>query len=280
MKKFFCFAIFFAVLLLTSSMSFAASHKQNFITFLNSVTEAANKITWSGQHNFQDVEFVRNEMDGDETVYARAWYSDYYILIRKYTDKTWAKSEVSDFWTSSEELTFANGIKVGSSVDDVKAFFGKEHVWQQSPSKLIVEWEEESDAGIYLVFSVENNRITSIAYRDWYNRTSKMVFLFSLYADSEFAEVTGEKVNVRRYTGYGFGKDKVLFQVSKSKGDCLLVDLDSPEKDWCFVDGRVINNSFKYEPRKCYISKKFLNIRKLSISERKSYISQYLKNKK
>ena len=107
--------------------------------------------------------------------------------------------------------------------------------------------------------------------------TSKMLFLFSLYYNVAFAEVIGEKVNVRKYTGYELGKDKVLFQVSKSKGDCLLVDSESLEKGWCYVEGRITNNFFKREPRSCYISKQFLRIRNLTITERNLYISQFLK---
>ena len=137
--------------------------------------------------------------------------------------------------------------------------------------------EEGTDVPGNIVFSTENNRITSIAYQNSENMTSKMLFLFSLYYNLDFAEVTGEKVNVRRYTGYELGKDKVLFQVSKSKGDCLLVDPDSLEKAWCYVEGIVKSNTFKREPRSCYISKQFLKIRKLSIRERSLYISQFLK---
>ena len=266
----FCLCVF---VYLVDGIAFAASHEENFITFAKSVDEVANKIIWSGKHNFQDVEFVKNEMDGDEMVYDRAWYSDYYLVVRKYDDKTWTKSDLSAFWSSSEALTFANGIKVGSSVDDVKAFFGKKHIWQKSPSQMIVEWEEESDAGIYIVFSVENNRITSIGYRNWDNVTSKMGFLFSLYADLAFAEITGDKVNVRE----DYPKGKVLFQVNKSKGDCLLVEPEAPGNGWCYVEGIVTNNSLKRNPRICYISKQFLKIRKLTVSERNLYISQYLK---
>ena len=98
-----------------------------------------------------------------------------------------------------------------------------------------------------------------------------------MYADLYFAEVTGDKVNVREDIGYGLGKGKVSFQVSKSKRDRLLVYPENPGDGWCYVEGRVINNYFKSIPRLCYISKQFLKIRKLTISERNLYISQYLK---
>jgi len=263
----------FFVNLVGIKFAFAASHEQNFMKFENSINEVANKITWSRKHNFQDVEFVENEMEGDETVYARAWYDDYYLVIRAYTDKTWSKSYVLGFWTSSEELTFASGIKVGSSISDISAFFGKSLHSSSFPNVYIVYREEESDTAGYIVFSTENNKITSIGYNSWYNMTSKMSFLFSLYADLAFAEVTGDKVNVRE----DYPKGKVLFQVNKSKGDCLLVVPEAPGNGWCYVEGIVTNNSLKRKARICYISKQFLKIRKLTISERNLYISQYLK---
>ena len=275
--------IYFAIcmILFLISSAFAASfekHEKNFALFENSIIDVANKITWSGKHNFQDVEFVENEMEGDETVYARAWYDDYYLVIRKYTNKTWSKSFALGFWTSSEELTFAKGIKVGSSINDVKAFFGKKHVSQQSPSskKYNVYRVSESDTAGQIVFSTENNRITSIGYENWYNMTSKMSFLFSLYVNLTFAEVTGEKVNVRDY----FPKGEVLFQVNRSKKDYLLVDAEYPGNGWCYVKGKINHNLLKPILRSCYISKQFLKIRELSISERKLFLSQYIKSKK
>ena len=278
-SKFFCAVI---MILLSVSTVFASSpyeeHQKRFEAFSKSIDDAANKISWSGEYNLQDVEFVRNEMNGDETVYARAWYDDYYLVIRKYTNKTWSKSFALGFWTSSEELTFAKGIKVGSSINDVKAFFGKEHVSQQSPSskKYNVYRVSESDTAGQIVFSTENNRITSIGYENWYNMTSKMSFLFSLYVNLTFAEVTGEKVNVRDY----FPKGEVLFQVNRSKKDYLLVDAEYPGNGWCYVKGKINHNLLKPILRSCYISKQFLKIRELSISERKLFLSQYIKSKK
>ena len=268
------------MMLLLASSSFSASHEKNFEVFENSVIEVANNISWIGKHNFQDVEFIENEMEGDETVYARAWYDDYYLVIRAYTDKTWSKSYVMGFYTNSEELTFTDGIKVGSSIEDVKAFFGEERIfYSPSSKKYRVFREEESDTAGSIIFSTENDKITSIAYQDWYNMTSKMSFLFSLYADLAFAKVTGDKVNVREYSGYEMGKDKVLFQVNKSKGDCLLVYSEA-EKGWRFVEGRITNNSYKSVLHTCYISEQFLRSRNLTIPERNLYFSQYLKNKK
>ena len=104
-----------------------------------------------------------------------------------------------------------------------------------------------------------------------------MQFIFDLYASAIFANVAGDKVNVRE----DFPNGKVLFQVNKSKRDCLIVEAihhDERAKDWYHVIGRVNDNYFK--PANGYVSKKFLKVRKLKISERNLYISQYLKDKK
>ena len=61
-------AVFITLLFVSSA--FADQHEKNFELFEKTIIEAANKITWSGKHNFQDVEFVKNEMNGDETVYS------------------------------------------------------------------------------------------------------------------------------------------------------------------------------------------------------------------
>ena len=68
MYKKICLAIF--MMLICISSAFADQKEKNFELFEETIIEAANKITWSGKHNFQDVEFVKNEMNGDETVYS------------------------------------------------------------------------------------------------------------------------------------------------------------------------------------------------------------------
>ena len=198
-SKFFCAVI---MILLSVSTVFASSpyeeHQKRFEAFSKSIDDAANKISWSGEYNLQDVEFVRNEMNGDKTVYARAWYSDYYVVIRHYKDNNWSSSYVSEFWTTSEELTFINGIKVGSPFSAVESYFGKEHFYGSSQKIRYVQQEEETDFGGVLMFSVEDGKIEAIGYLIVdENYTSKMSFLFDLYSSLYMGEVTGDKVNVR-----------------------------------------------------------------------------------
>ena len=262
----------FILMLLIISPAFSDSyeeHEKKFIAFYESVEKAANQICWSGEYNLQDVEFVRNEMLGDERVYARAWYADYYLVIRKYNDKKWSSSFVSHFSTTSEELTFINGIKVGAPFSKVEEFFGKEHIYGNSTVIRTIAQYEESDGGGMLMFTVENGIITSISYALLDNMTSKMSSLFDLYSSLYIGEVTGEKVNVRDYPPDG----KVRFQVSKSRGDRLLVDIEERNEGWYAVAGRLVRNKLENVPY-CYISKQFVNVRKLTHSERKFFILQ------
>ena len=259
------------MILVCVSSAFSDEHEKRFEAFCESIVEAANKISWSSEYKLQDVEFVKNELWGDETVYARAWYDDYYLLIRKYDSSEWSKSYVYNFWTNSEELTFLNGIKVGSPFSKVEAYFGKEHLSLTSPTTYQAVQFEESEGGGALIFSAENNKITSVAFMILEQQTAKMSFLFDLYSSLQIAEVTGEKVNVRQYPSNG----KVRFQVSRSKGDRLLVE-DSDNRDWYLVAGRIVNNTLRTVPY-YYISKQFVRARRLTPSERIFFLSQYKK---
>ena len=253
-------------------------YQKKFESFFNSIDDVAKKISWSSEYNLQDVEFVRDEMNGDETVYARAWYDDYYLVIRKYHNSNWSNSFVSDFWTNSEELTFADGIKIGSSFSELESYFGSEHLNQSSPAIYRVFQYEESDGGGVLIFTVEDNIIKSIAYSLLDNQTSKMNFLFDMHVFYRIADITGEKVNVRDAAPDG----KIKFQVSRSKRDHLLVrrveneDDDDDENGWYYVEGRIVNNKLETLPS-YYISKRFVRTRELTPSERRSFISQYRK---
>ena len=269
-QKFLCAAV--AMILFFPALSSADDHEEKFAAFWKTIEEAANRISWSGEHNLQDVEFVRDEMFGDERVYSRAWYSDYYVLIRNYSNKDWSSSFVANFWTNSEELIFADGIKVGSPFSKVISYFGKKHLYSSSPSVYRVFQFEESDGGGALIFSVENDIVTSIGcYPLDVNQTSKMSFLFNLYSSLYVGEVTGEKVNVREYSPDG----KVRFQVSRSKGDRLLVDTGRND-GWYSVAGRITNGTLKTVPYYS-ISAQFVRVRKITPSERKLFISQYRK---
>ena len=272
-QKFLC-ALIFLLLLIFPAGSWADEHEEKFAAFWKTIEEAANRISWSGEHNMQDVEFVRNEMLGDERVYARAWYSDYYVLIRHYRNKDWSSSYVANFWTNSEELIFADGIKVGAPFSKVESYFGKNHLSYDDAGRYRVFQVEETDGGGVLMFSAENGKVTSIGcYMLDENQTSKMDFLFNLYSSLQIAEITGERVNVRKFDADG--KSKVKFQVSGSKGDLLLVGPYAFD-GWYNVDGRIINGRLKTVPSYS-VSSQFVNVRKITPSERRLFISQYRK---
>ena len=72
-SRFFCAVI---MILVFTSPAFTLTdeeYQRRFEAFFNGINDAANKISWSSEYNLQDVEFVRDEMNGDETIYARAW---------------------------------------------------------------------------------------------------------------------------------------------------------------------------------------------------------------
>ena len=122
-----------------------------------------------------------------------------------------------------------------------------------------------------LMFTAENDIVTSIGCYLLGNQTSKMNFLCSLYSALYVGEVTGEKVNVREYAPDG----EVKFQVSRSKGDLLLVYQDD-HSGWYPVAGRIMNGKLKTVPDYS-ISRQFVRTRRATLSEKKSFVSQYRK---
>lgn len=258
------------MVLLLPFCSFADDHERKFAAFWSSIEKAANSISRSGEYDIQDVEFVRDKMYGDETVYERAWYSDDYFLTRKYNGGDWSSSYLYSFWTDSGELIFADGIKVGAPFSKVESYFGKEHLFSIYSETYHVYQFEEADGGALLMFSVENGKVTSIGCNLYHNQTTRMYFLFDLYSSLRVGEVTGEKVNVREYAPSG----RVKFQVSRSRGDILLVEDDS--NGWYRVAGRIVNGRLKTVPDYS-ISGQFVRVRKITTSERRLFISQYVK---
>ena len=269
-QKFLCAAVM--LLLILPSCSFADDHEKKFADFWSSLEKAANPISRSGEYDIQDVEFVKDEMYGDETVYARAWYSDDYFLTRKYNGRDWSGGYLYSFWTDSGEFIFADGIKVGVPLRKLESYFGKEHLFSIGSEIYYVYQFEEADGGALLMFSLENGKVTSISCNLYHNQTSRLYFLFDLYSSFHVGEVTGEKVNVREYAPDG----KIKFQVSRSRGDILLVETDDND-GWYRVAGRIINGKLKAVPDYS-VSSQFVNVRKITPSERRLFISQYLKN--
>ena len=258
------------MVLVCTSCSFADDHERKFADFWSSIEVAANPVSLGGEYDFQDVEFVRDEMYGDETVYERAWYSDDYFLTRKYNGRDWARSYLYSFWASSGGFIFADGIRVGAPFSKVESYFGKEHLFS-SDSEIYNAYQfEEADGGGIIMFSQENGKVTSIGCNLYHNQTSRMYFLFDLYSSLRVGEVTGEKVNVREHANDG----KIKFQVSRSRGDILLVEDDN--NGWYRVAGRIINGRLKTVPEYS-ISGQFVRVRKITPSERRLFISQYVK---
>ena len=98
--------------------------QKNAATFFKSIGDIANQISWSTKYTHQDVVTGIFQERGEETAYLRAWADKNYILIREYFDASWSSSEVTRLFVNTNEITFAGGIKVGSSLEELKSFLG------------------------------------------------------------------------------------------------------------------------------------------------------------
>ena len=212
-------------------------YAKNLSEFVSSLVKNASRITWENPYSYQESEFIENEMLGDEFVYMRAWAGEYYFVVRSYSDTTYSSSVITNFWTNSSGLDFAGGIKVGSSLSDVYAFLGRDGMLETNKYTIL-------DDGFCVDFRLNNGRVTEILYSVEASTTSTIYSLFSLNNGSIVeAEITGEKVNVRNAPDRS---GKVLFQVSRSKGDKLIVDREA-EVGWHSVSYHLIDQGISYK---------------------------------
>ena len=215
------------VILLTASVSFGNENEEeqkmkNYNDFENQIIELSKQISQTTKYAYQDVEFVENEMDGDETVYERAWKGDGYFLIRNYKNDEWSEDEsylTSFTFTENSSFNLGGKIKIGSSVEELKNFFGD---FLQDNEVGSNEYYLVGD-GCWFSFYIDSAKqcLNGVSYsvRGGY-MTSKMLLLNSLYDNQcTTVKIKGEKVNVRDEPKNG----NILFQVSRSKNDKLIV---------------------------------------------------------
>ena len=246
-------ALFF-IILLTASVSFGneIEEKQimkNIEDFENQIIELSKQISQTTKYDYQDEEFVENEMDGDETVYERAWKGDGYFLIRNYEDDKWSenKSWIRRF-TLRENSSFnlKGEIKIGSSLNKLKKFFG--------------DTLQKIDSDVYysgdFYFYIDGSKqcVKSIEYGLRGYITSKMLLLDNLYNDNFMTvRIKGERVNVRDEPKNG----NILFQVSRSKNDKLIVHKNN-EDGWFSIVFKLADNNAGIIDRQAYIRGDFL----------------------
>ena len=213
---------------------------KNYDDFEDEIIVLTKQISQATKYAYQDTEFVENAMDGDETVYARAWKGNGYFLIRCYEDNSWSENEswLANFILhENSSFNLKGKIKIGSSVNELKNFFGDFIQIEANQDSCYVSFDSYT-----FYFEIDNQRqcvkTISCSYRG--NITSKMGLLEALY-DNNFmiVKVKGEKVNVRSEASIN---GRVLFQVSRSKGDKLIVRKND-YNGWYAVDFRFTNNN-------------------------------------
>lgn len=244
--------------------------EKNLSAFVESINKNANNISWASPHTYQDTEEQADEWGDSWTIRMRAWAGDYYFLIRSYSDKTWSSSTVTNFWTNSEELEFSGGIKIGSHINDVYAFLGNDGILDSAQQKYSIRNDDFA-----VDFRLANGYVTEITYQMLFDDsitilTGKIPTLFALYSSMMNAEITGEKVNVRNAPSTN---GKILFQVSNSKKDCLIVSKEEAS-NWYRVHYQLIyqgNSSYQVKPIKqsAYIIENFIRLSPLSKETRK-----------
>ena len=185
-------------------------------------------------------------MDGDETIYERAWKGDGYFLIRNdewSEDESWLRK-----FTLRENSSFnlKGAIKIGSSLDELKNYFN--------------DYLQEFDSNAYYLgdfyFYIDDSKqcLKGIEYGLRGYMTRKMLLLDSLYTD-EFitVKIKGEKVNVRDEPKNG----NILFQVSRSKNDKLIVHKNDND-GWYSIEFKLTDNDAGIIDRQAYIRGDFL----------------------
>ena len=249
------------VILLTASVSFGNENEEeqkmkNYNDFENQIIELSKQISQTTKYAYQDVEFVENEMDGDETVYERAWKGDGYFLIRNYKNDEWSEDEsylTSFTFTENSSFNLGGKIKIGSSVEELKNFFGD---FLQDNEVGSNEYYLVGD-GCWFSFYIDSAKqcLNGVSYsvRGGY-MTSKMLLLNSLY-DNQFTtvKIKGEKVNVRDEPKNG----NILFQVSRSKNDKLIVRKNDDD-GWYSIVFKLTDNDAGIIDRQAYIRGDFL----------------------
>ena len=185
MKVFFVFAV--SAFALTAGMPAVAfgdddddamEMMENFEAFVTNVIEKAGALTGGKRHFDQDVEFVENEMDGDEMVYMRAWQGDGFFVIYGYLDDTWEDDYVAYFWTYDPGLRF-NGVGVGSSLADLKEIFGD--ILYEDPSAKSCNAMMD---GMYLTFAMADGKVGKLRYVPEVSMTTKMGRYVEAYEQS------------------------------------------------------------------------------------------------
>ena len=147
-RKTFINLLVFLLLLLSTS---ANAYDNAYYKFLNSIMPIAAKIASHQQPVLQDIS------DNDEEAqdfgyppvsYGRLWQDNKNYVAYSYVS-AWKGAVLCYFETTDASLSFAGGLKVGSSLKQVEKFFGT-----KSPSKKVFNLQLDGSS----VFFIFNNQ--------------------------------------------------------------------------------------------------------------------------
>lgn len=151
------FVLIIAVLLIFASTS-ANAWENAYYKFANSIFPVASKIASRQRPVLQDVSNNDEEMQDfgyPPVSYGRLWQDAKNCVAYSY-ESAWKGAVLCYFETSDTSLSFAGGLKVGSSLKQVEKFFGL-----KSPSKKVFDLQLD---GTDLIFRFNNGIVSKICF--------------------------------------------------------------------------------------------------------------------
>lgn len=131
-----------------------------FHRFVDSILPVASRIASQTSPILEEVESVEEETQAEwgypPQIYGRAWKIDKTCVAYAY-QKAWKGASLSYFWTTDSSLSFAGGIKVGSTVKQLEKFFQWPHEAPGEAYSLLLDSQG-------LSFEIRNGRITRISF--------------------------------------------------------------------------------------------------------------------
>ena len=123
-------------------MQFIQDNEDSYDIFINSIFQRANQIS---KGNPTEI----------ETSYGRTWRvwrTRDYILVKQ-------DNFVMNFWTSNPQISFANGLKVGSSLNDLQTFFSDDNIYYEGNRFQVIGGNRQ-----WLNFTISNSRVASVEF--------------------------------------------------------------------------------------------------------------------
>lgn len=123
-------------------MQLIQDNEDSYDIFINSIFQRANQIS---KGNPTEI----------ETSYGRTWRvwrTRDYILVKQ-------DNFVMNFWTSHPQISFANGLKIGSSLNDLQTFFSDNNLYYEGNQFQVIGGNKQ-----WLNFTISNGRVASVEF--------------------------------------------------------------------------------------------------------------------